>query len=462
MGQLKALGQRCEWAVEAALRAGAADAEVICDRSRQMEVGLQKDDLDQVQAGEELVFGVRVFVDGRLGFATGNQPGALQALAEEAVAIARAAPPDPAAHLPDGHDLGETADVDPELLSLIEGGDAGGLVELTMTLLRELKAADGRVNVDSGGLYISELQRVIRSSRGVSAGWWGLEAGGSVFGMAVDGPEVGSFSYDGDRVRRLSELRPRMHEAFGRFRTACVGALGAGKGESFRGTLVVPPEAVDELLLGTLLGALSGEAVRSGRSPFGQRLGEAIATSRLSLFEAGSGLCPEPASTGHSGDTGFSLAPFDREGQPRHRRALVDGGVLRGLLFDSLEGRRANGQSTANAAGGAASIPQVGAGSVELAPGDLPMAELEKVDKGVLLSRFSGSIDGTTGAFSGVVKGGFLLSGGERRAIQETAISGNVYDALRSISAITRERHLLNGTRRLPGLRIEDVSITAG
>jgi len=95
-------------------------------------------------------------------------------------------------------------------------------------------------------------------------------------------------------------------------------------------------------------------------------------------------------------------------------------------------------------------------------PGQTPLADLYKVDRAIMVTRLSDSVNPITGDFSGVVKGGFLLKGGERRPIQETTIAGNMYDCLRSISAVSEEVTVLGGTRSFPTVRIEDVSVTAG
>ena len=82
--------------------------------------------------------------------------------------------------------------------------------------------------------------------------------------------------------------------------------------------------------------------------------------------------------------------------------------------------------------------------------------------RAVLVSRFSGSTNPITGEFSGVVKGGFLLKNGTRTPIREVQISGNLYDALRSISGVSREVRLIDGSVHVPAIRIENVSVTAG
>jgi PmbA protein len=141
---------------------------------------------------------------------------------------------------------------------------------------------------------------------------------------------------------------------------------------------------------------------------------------------------------------------------------LVEDGVLQGFMYDGRESRAAGVRSTGHAQGGATSLPRVGPGALVLAPGGVPRDELERMDRGVIVTRFSGSTDPVSGDFSGVVKGGFLVEGGERRPIHETTIAGNLWTCLENVSARSDEAAVHYGSRAYPALRVEDVSITAG
>ena len=79
----------------------------------------------------------------------------------------------------------------------------------------------------------------------------------------------------------------------------------------------------------------------------------------------------------------------------------------------------------------------------------------------VLVGRWSGSTNPITGDFSGVVKNSFLGGPGGRRPITEVMIAGNIYTALKNISAVSKQRRLLGGTRLVPALTVEDLSVTA-
>jgi PmbA protein len=436
----------CARGVDLARAAGAEHAEVYAHYRDEREVGLQKNDLDLVKRSRETSYGVRVLWQGRLGFATSNNPANIAETAAAAVGLARISPPDAGNDLPEGSPIVSVDAVDPALLAL----EPQALATLAMDWLRRVRGADPRITIDTAGLSVEAASRAIVSSRGVHASWRSAAASCNLFGMAVDGSDVGSFYYDGGCVRRLSELAPDMETVAERFVRHSTGALGAGAGESFRGTILVPPEAVQDLIMGDLVGAIGADAVRQGRSPFTDKRGQAIAVPGFTLREGGAGL------------PGFALPDFDREGQRRKARDLLSAGVLQTFLYDSYEARAAGHALTGDAGGGATSLPTPAAGALSLSPGPDKLSDLLQAERAVIVTRFSGNTNAVSGDFSGVVKGGFLVRDGERRPIRETTLSGNLWACLNNITGISREQFVFGGTVAAPWLRIEDVSITAG
>ncbi len=436
----------CDQGVKYALAAGADQAEVYANSGWEKEVSFEKNDLNLASVVSETIFGIRVFYQGRLGFATSNRPDDLAEVAAEAVTLAKASPADPMNGLPEPQPLPPPEiKLDPALLTL----EAEQLTQLGSQLIERILAQDARITIDSGSISVEEDTVAIASSLGIRASYHDVSAGGHVFGMAIEGEEVGSFSYDGDTVQQFEKLVPTLEQAFDRFVIKCVGALGASHGESFRGPILIPPDTVGEFL-GDLISVLGADMVRKGKSPMAQKLGQLIANPLLTIVEAGTGFAETP------------LDPFDREGIPRQETPLVHEGVLCNFLYNGYEARATGLNSNGHAVGGAGSLPMVGASTIKVSPGHTSMADLYNVDQGVYVTRFSGGSNPFTGDFSGVVKGGFLIKNGERRPILETTIAGNLYDCLRNISAVSQEVRVFEGRVAFPALRIEDVSITGG
>ncbi|HYC78412.1 MAG TPA: TldD/PmbA family protein, partial [Planctomycetota bacterium] len=350
-----------EHAVARALAAGADEAEACVARSRGSSVTLQKNDVQSGSGEDETVVGVRVFKGGAIGFATVNDPEQIDAAAAEALALARVAPPDPLNGPADPETaapLGGLAD------PALEAVDVGDLVDAAAEMLAQVRSEDARVRVDSGSVSVDFLLRAVANSRGVRAAESQATASGSLFGMAVDGDDVGSFDAEGDVVRKAADLRTALRAASARFVAKTVGALGARRGESFKGAVILAPEVVAEFLLGNLAATLSAKAVRNRKSPFAGRLGERIADARLTLLD-------DPRDPSRAASAGF-----DREGTATRTRPLVEHGVLKGFFYDAYEARAANARPTGSARGGASSSPSPGPWNLSLAAGATPFARL--------------------------------------------------------------------------------------
>src|SRR5262245_25273751 len=84
--------------VELARRAGAPEAEAFVERSRSASVTVRAGEIEKLSEAASKGVGLRVIVDGRLGFAstTDFEPRGLESLVSRALALAKASAPDPA------------------------------------------------------------------------------------------------------------------------------------------------------------------------------------------------------------------------------------------------------------------------------------------------------------------------------------------------------------------------------
>ena len=442
----------CHDLIERARSHGASEAEAIATWDRSAETTLENGDVHSAQSTEETTFGLRALDGRRMGFVTANRtdPQTLDACVREAVAQSRATPADPFNVLPE-----------PELCTEVDGlYDAStasiGVGETTAVaadLVERVRQRDTRVRIDSGSVGVSVSATALVSTSGIERSERQTVAHGYLFGMAVDGDDVASFDYDGDASRVFLRVGDLLHASADRFVDKCVAGLGAGKGRSFKGAIVLSPEAVGEFLLPNLIAAISADAVRKGRSRLAGKVGEAIASESLTIIDDGT----------RAG--GIASSPFDREGVPLTRRTLVDRGTLTTYLYNTYEAAAAAGEarSTGHATGSAASLPGIGPSFIEIGAGSTPAADLTSgADVTIHVGRFSGSSNPVTGEFSGVAKNAFLVERGDRHPVRETLIAGNLFEVLQRTTAISSERRLIGGTRLLPSLRIDGVSVTAG
>ena len=139
--------------------------------------------------------------------------------------------------------------------------------------------------------------------------------------------------------------------------TRAVRMLGAAKGPSGRSTVIFD-RRVATTLLSVVSSALSGEAVAKGRSFFAGRIGELVADPGLVLVD-------DPTDP-----RAYGASAYDAEGLACRRNVLIDQGVLRAFLYDTVSASRAGVRSTGSAVrGGFSGTPASGVPGPDPGPG---------------------------------------------------------------------------------------------
>jgi PmbA protein len=180
--------------------------------------------------------------------------------------------------------------------------------------------------------------------------------------------------------------------------------LGATKPSTKRTTVVLDPY-VTASLLGVISSTLNGESVAKGRSLFKDRLGEAVASSIVTLVD-------DPTNP-----KAYTATDLDGEGLAARRNVLIEKGVLQQFVHSSYSARRVGSKSTGNAVrGGFKGTPGVGCLALQLLPGDRDQdAMIGDIDDGVLIQSVTGlhsGVNAISGDFS-VGASGLTISNGQ-------------------------------------------------
>ena len=82
------------------------------------------------------------------------------------------------------------------------------------------------------------------------------------------------------------------------------------------------------------------------------------------------------------------------------------------------------------------------------------------IDRGLLVSRFSGGSPSSSGDFSGVAKNSFLIENGQiGPAVSETMISGNLAGMFEKLRGISSER-VQDGSTLIPYIAVDGITIS--
>jgi PmbA protein len=421
LSELSAVAGR---AVEAALGAGAREAEAYASRDSGREVRVHGGEVESLTAATQSGIGVRAWIGGRVGYAYGTDlseagVSAIAARAAEAAAVADedefAVPPQPAP-------IEALPGLSDPSVSTWTTAEAA---ELALTVERTALAADPRVVGVETVVYADAAERVaISSSAGVAGEYESSDCFAYLQALAAgDGGRETGLGFG--LARGPDGLDPEAIGVEGAERATAM--IGASKPTSRSCPVVLDP-TVAASFAGLIGGALAAAAVQRGRSPFVGRLGEQLASEALVLHDDGR----DPG--------GSASAPFDGEGSPRRRTALIEGGRLRAFLYDTYTANREGGSSTGNAARhGYRSQPSVSASNLIVAAGSLSFVELlAAAGDGVFVTDVAGlhsGVNPVTGVFSVGASGRAIRAGELAEPLREFTIASDLVSMLGAVQA---------------------------
>jgi PmbA protein len=428
------------------------DVEVYVARGTETEVRAYDGEVESLTSATSAGIGIRVVVDHRLGFAWAGSldESVLQETLDEARDNARFATADEHVRLavPDG--------VEAVPVDLWDSGLAGvptaKKVELALALEAQARDADPRIRQVSSADYGDAAVEValvsttgIRSTSAKTSGYLsvGVIAGEGEGSQTGGGYSVGR-GFDGLDPSRATD------EAVSR----AVRLLGATKGPSGRSTVVFD-RRMATTLLSIVSSALSGEAVAKGRSFFAGRIGEEVGGPGLSLVD-------DPTDP-----RAYGAAAYDAEGLACRRNVLIDGGILRGFLYDTVSGSRSGTASTGSAVrGGFSGTPGPGCRALTLAPGSEGWDEagvLAAVGDGLFVQSMTGvhsGVNPVSGDFSVGAEGLVIRDGRLAEPVREITIASTLQKMLHSLVAVGSDIEWLPGIAAGQTLAIGDMQVS--
>jgi len=182
--------------------------------------------------------------------------------------------------------------------------------------------------------------------------------------------------------------------------------------------ILLMPKAVD--IFNTLLLAVNARAVLKGYSPWSDKLRSKVADGKLEIID-------DPLRPGHAGSQ-----PFDDEGTPSKRKALIEDGFLRVFLNDLFSAAKLGQEPTGNAFRmGKRSEPRASASTLFITEGKRDFAALvSRMKKGIIVDQIMGAHTASpfSGDFSVNINMGWLVENGEIAGrVKDCMLAGNVF-----------------------------------
>jgi len=434
--------------VAAARRAGADQADALAVRSVSLAVEVRDGAVEESERSEGDDLGLRVIVGHKQAVVSTNdlRGDGFDALAERAVAMARAAPDDRFAGLADVSQLARDVAqevaaldlLDPEMpdVNLLEErareAEAAGLAVRGVT-----KSGGASASAGIGGL-------VLVTSHGFHGATIASRHGISMTAIAGDGTGM-ERDYDFSSTLHASDLENA--QAIGRRAgERAVERLNPHK-VTTRRVPVVFDSRISGSMVGHLASAANGSSIARKTSFLREKLGEKIFASGIHIID-------DPLR-----HRGLRSRPFDAEGIAGRSRHLVEDGVLKTWILDCTKARELSLETTGHAQRGVSSSPAPGPSNLHMAPGGKSPDELiADIADGFYITDMIGmGVNLVTGDYSRGASGFWIENGARTYPVSEVTIAGHLSEMFASL--VPANDLVFRYGTNAPTLRVEGMTV---
>lgn len=438
---------KAQMAVERAQKLGATMAEAYITSGQELSIEVSNQQVEAMKMANEHGLGVRVIVDGKMGFSYGTD------LSEEAIEeVVRQALANAIKNHADAHNVLPKPSSKYPQLELLDEEIVETPIEDKIALAKEIeiqaRSYDPRVKITESCSYQDAQYTVtIFNSNGIAKSFQGAYCGAYAFIVAEEGGDhqtgfglTYSLNYkDIDPAKIGREAAQK-----------AISMLGAKGINTQRATVVLDPYVATNFL-GIIAPALSAEAVQKGKSVFAGKVGQKVSSEVISIVDDGA----MPGAVMSS--------PFDGEGVATGETVLIANGVLQGYLHNTYTAHKEGLQSTGNGIRGTfRNTPEVGTTNFYIKPGQVSRAELLKdVKKGLYVTEVMGmhTANPISGDFSVGAAGIWIENGELTTPVRGVAIAGNIIDLLESIDMVANDLTFFVG-KGAPTLRIASMTVS--
>ena len=413
-------------------------AEIYVEKEEGVNVDIKKDKVDFAKEAFTFGVGVRVIVDGKMGFSYTTNLDNLEETVKSAVFNAKSNEIDenfafaPKSEYPD---IKGIFDSEIEFLDLEDIIGFGKIMLATVL--------DEKCEPTSGGFSTGYSKFILANSEGAVA-----KNVSSIFSgymaVNVDDGEGVSTASESDSSRYL-DIDPEEIA-----RTACKIAKDSrgGKPVETGDVPVILDHHAASGLIATFSSALNADNVQRGRSVFADKMGEEVVSKSLTVYDDG------------TLKGGLRSSTSDGEGVPSQKTPLIEGGILKNFLYDIYTSKKGGVKSTGNGMRlSYGDVPAVGLSNLILDFDDIK--DISEVKNGVLVTDVLGAhtANPISGDFSVEAMNAFKIENGDiKHPVKKAMLSGNIFKAMGAASAGSAEKRKL-GPFVLPPILVENLRV---
>jgi PmbA protein len=434
--------------VRRAQAAGAAGAECTIAEGDEFTANVRMREIENLKEAGSRGAGLRILIGRRTGASYTSDLSAegVETLVKSAIELAEVTTEDPHAGLPEPEEMGAVPG-DLALYSAdVEALETPFRIDAAKRAEAAALDADPRISNSEGASFDSHVGRhIFANSLGFVGEYRSSYCSLSVVPVARDGESM-ERDYWHTIARGFAGLDAP--EEVGRIAARrALRRLHPVKVETQRVPVVFEPRTA-RTLLDNLFEAVHGMSIYRHESFLAGKLGQKVASENLTVIDDGTlpGL--------------FGTSPFDDEGVPSRRTAVIERGVLKSYLLNTYAARKLGLKTTGSAARGLAGNAGIGHGNFYAEEGvQTPEEIVAGVADGFYVTELMGfGVNIVTGDYSRGATGLWIRGGELAFPVSEVTIAGNLKDMLLGLEAAGSDLEF-RGSVAAPTLKIGEMTV---
>lgn len=395
------------------------EAEVYIEKENSIDVDIQNNEIKFVK--EEFIYGigVRVILNGKMGFSYTTNTEKTKETVKNAIFNAKSNIEDNYFDFPEKTSYRPIKGIYDRKIESMAIEDSIEFAKIMIDIVEEEKCEP-----TSGGFQAGYMERLILNSNGVKCK--GKSSSFSGF-IAVNAEENGliSTAYEGESSRTF-DIDPEWiaHNASDIAKRSL-----NGKPVETKDMPVVLDHRAASGLLGSFINAFNADNVQRGRSVYANQIGNEVTSRSLSIFDDGT----------YEGGLYSSLS--DGEGTRSQKTTLIENGVLKNFIYDIYTSKKGDTISTGNGMRSSFSdMPAVGPSNFILEFKDL--IDISDINKGIMATDVLGAhtANPISGDFSVEANNAFKIEDGEiGEPVKKAMLSGNIFNVMKTASGISEK-----------------------
>jgi len=414
------------------------DVEVYVEREKSVDIDIQKNEASFAKESFTYGIGVRIILEGKMGFSYTTNMDKIKETVENAVFNSKSNIADENFELAHKSEYEKVKGIYDNKVDSLHIED---YLEFAKTMINA--AQDAKCEPTSGGVSAGYAESLILNSNGVECSDISSMFSGFIAVNAEENGEI-STAYEG-KSSRYYDIDPVWIAE-----NASMIAKDSlnGKPVETKDMNVLLDYRAASGLLGAFINAVNADNVQRGRSIYADKMGSEVVTPSLSIYDNGT----------HDGGLNSSIS--DGEGTASQNTPVIEDGVLKNFLYDIYTAKKGNTKSTGNGMRSSfADMPAVGLSNFILEFSDL--SEVSDIKEGIIVTDVLGAHTSNpiSGDFSVEANNAFKIENGEKSdPVKKAMLSGNIFNLMKDVSGMSGEKRQM-GPFIIPQILVSNLRV---